>query len=93
MIDYWEHVKAQDLKTTENSAEILDCVGVEAFKSLVQSFGGGFIYIPREDQVLKAVRDREIRRRFQEGQTYAQLCNMFRLCVATVRGIVNDKKE
>lgn len=72
--------------------EIAECIGIEAYRKLVQGFGGSNIYIQKADTILKSERNNEIRRLFN-GKNYKSLAVRFGLSENYIRLIVTHKDK
>ena len=44
--------------------DIVDTIGIDAFKDLVRLVGGSNLYIPNESSIVKAYRNKKIREEF-----------------------------
>ena len=73
----------------EGVVDIVDVIGMDAFKSLVKFAGGSNLYVPNESSLVKGVRNRMIRDSF-DGD-YRRVSRKFGLSTAQVRNIVNYK--
>lgn len=82
-----EHLIKEDLP--EGVVDIVDVIGMDAFKSLVKFAGGSNLYVPNESSLVKGVRNRMIRDSF-DGD-YRKVSRKFGLSTAQVRNIVNYK--
>ena len=69
--------------------DIVDSIGLDAFKELVRLAGGSNLYIPNEASLVKGVRNRMIRDSF-DGD-YRKVSRRFGISTAQVRNIVNYK--
>ena len=67
--------------------DIVDSIGLDAFKELVRLAGGSNLYIPNEASLVKGVRIRMIRDSF-DGD-YRKVSRRFGISTAQVRNIVN----
>lgn len=72
--------------------ELAEIIGIEAYKKLVANYAGSFLYIQKIDSVLKDLRDKEIREKF-DGGNYGSLAREYDLAEATVRDIVAEKRK
>ena len=81
MLDY---LTKEDLP--EGVIDVVDVIGMDAFKSLVKFAGGSSLYIP---SLVKGVRNRMIRDSF-DGD-YRKVSRRFGISTAQVRNIVNYK--
>lgn len=82
-----EHLIKEDLP--EGVVDIVDVIGMDAFKSLVKFSGGSNLYVPNESSLVKGVRNRMIRDSF-DGD-YRKVSRKFGLSNAQIRNIVNYK--
>ena len=73
----------------EGVLEIIDIIGIDAFKDLVRVFGGSNLYIPNEGGLVRNFRNRFIRENF-DGD-YLVFARRFGISEAMVRIIVNGK--
>lgn len=69
--------------------DIVDVIGMDAFKDLVKFAGGSNLYIPNESSLVKGVRNRMIRDSF-DGD-YKKISRKFGISTVQVRNIVNYK--
>lgn len=67
---------------------VAEIVGLEGAVRLAEALGGAPIYIPTHDSVMRASRDRAIRAEFN-GRNYRELAKKHRLCLTSIRGIVD----
>lgn len=71
--------------------ELINVIGLEAYKKLVQHYGGSYIYINKPDTVIRKERDAEIRRKFN-GSNYCQLAQEYQLTENRIRAILKEVK-
>ena len=69
--------------------DIVDSIGIDAFKDLVKFLGGSNLYIPNEGSLIRSVRNRFIRENF-DGD-YMVFARRFGISESMVRIIVNGK--
>ena len=69
--------------------DIVDSIGIDAFKGLVRLAGGSNLYIPNEASLVKSFRNKRIREVF-DGD-YKAISRKFGISEAQVRNIVNSK--
>lgn len=69
--------------------EIAKLIGVENTIILCKNFGGGMIYIPKCDSIVKPARDKKIRFEF-DGMNYKKLAIKYNLSESTIRNIINQ---
>ncbi len=76
---------------SEQQKEIAEIIGIEAYKKLVEHYGGSHIYINKSDTVTRPDRDDEIRKKFN-GSNYRQLVREYNLSEPTIRNILGKNK-
>ena len=69
--------------------DVVEVIGMDAFKSLVKFAGGSNLYIPNEASLVKSFRNKKIRESF-DGD-YKAISRKFGISEAQVRNIVNYK--
>ena len=84
MLDY---LTKDDLP--EGVIDVVDVIGMDAFKSLVKFAGGSNLYIPNESSIVKSFRNKKIRESFNGD--YKAISRKFGISGAQVRNIVNYK--
>ncbi len=85
--------KIESLEQLEDSnKELAKTIGLEAYKKLVQHYGGSYIYINKPDTVVRNERNEEICRKFN-GSNYCQLATEYNLTENRIRSILKQKKE
>ena len=89
MIDIEKIVSSEQL--TGSSKELVKIIGLEAYKKLVQHFGGSYIYINKPDTVIRSERNAEICRKF-DGSNYAKLAMEYNLTENRIRSILRQKQ-
>lgn len=75
---------------SEQQREIAEVIGIEAYRKLVEHYGGSKIYIAKYDTITRPDRNNEIRKKFNGGN-YKQLAREYRLSELTIRRIVDKK--
>lgn len=73
----------------EGVVDVVEVIGMDAFKSLVKLVGGSNLYVPNESSLVKGVRNRMIRDSF-DGD-YKKISRRFGISTVQVRNIVNYK--
>ncbi|MGL5328382.1 MAG: Mor transcription activator family protein [Peptostreptococcaceae bacterium] len=73
----------------EGVMDIVDTIGIDAFKDLVRLAGGSNLYIPNESSIVKSYRNKLIRDSF-DGD-YKSIARKFGISEVQVRNIVNFK--
>ncbi|MBD5101476.1 MAG: hypothetical protein HDT27_02040 [Subdoligranulum sp.] len=87
--DLIELLTLEDL--SGEARELAECIGIEAFHRLLQTYGGtGRMYIPQPDMLLIPLRDRMIREEYNGGNLY-ELCRKWDLGESMVRKIISEK--
>ena len=69
--------------------DLVDTIGIEAFKKLIENYGGSSLYIPNENSILKPIRNRLIKKHFN-GNNYKELAKEFKISEMQVRNIFNN---
>ena len=82
-----EYLTKEDLP--EGVMDIVDTIGIDAFKDLVRLAGGSNLYIPNESSLIKSYRNKKIREDF--GGDYKAISRKFGISEVQVRNIVNFK--
>ena len=72
--------------------ELAETVGLEAYRKLVENYGGMCVYIYKPETILRERRNTEICNEFN-GFNYRELAQKYHLSEKTVREIVSGKKE
>lgn len=83
-----EHLTKEDLP--EGVMDIVDTIGIDAFKDLVRLAGGSSLYIPNESSIIKSFRNKKIREDF-DGD-YKAISRKLGISEVQVRNIVNFKE-
>ena len=81
-MDLLDHVTLESLD--EEPRKIAELVGMDGFKSLVRTFGGTSVYIPKVESLEKEVRDKRIRDEF-DGSNYKELAARYGLTETWIR--------
>ncbi|MDE6832796.1 MAG: DNA-binding protein [Ruminococcus sp.] len=89
MVDMEKIVSTEQL--SGSSKEFADIIGLEAYKKLVQHFGGSYIYVHKPDTLIRDERNAEIRRKFN-GSNYCQLAMEYNLTENRIRSILKKVK-
>ena len=69
--------------------DLVDTIGIEAFKKLIKNYGGSSLYIPNENSILKPIRNRLIKKHFN-GNNYKELAKEYKISEMQVRNIINN---
>ena len=67
--------------------DVVDVIGIDAFKDLVKLAGGSLLYIPNESNLVKPIRNRMIKDEFRGN--YRDISMKYGISEAQVRNIVN----
>lgn len=67
--------------------DIVDVIGIDAFKDLVKLAGGSLVYIPNENNLVKPIRNRRIKEEFKGS--YKDLSMRYGISEIQVRNIIN----
>lgn len=67
--------------------DVVEVIGMDAFKGLVKLAGGSNLYIPNESNLVKPIRNRMIRDEFRGS--YRDISMKYGISEAQVRNIVN----
>ena len=67
--------------------DIVDSIGLDAFKELVRLAGGSNLYIPNESSLVKPIRNRMIRDEFKGS--YKDISMKYGISEIQVRNIIN----
>ena len=69
--------------------DVVDVIGMDAFKGLVKLAGGSLLYIPNESNLVKPIRNRMIRDEFKGS--YRDISRKFGISEVQVRNIINKE--
>mgnify|MGYP002282676942 CR=1 FL=1 len=84
MLDY---LTKDDLP--EGVIDVVDVIGMDAFKDLVKLAGGSLLYIPNESNLVKPIRNRKIRDEFKGS--YRDISMKYAISEVQVRNIINKE--
>lgn len=76
---------------SEDQKNIAECIGIESYYKLTQSYGGSSIYVARPNTIDKQRRNLMIINEFNKGASYKELALKYGLTTIWVRNIVNGK--
>lgn len=77
----------------ETIIELVDLIGAEHTRKLVDTFGGGYIYIPLLETVERVYRNHKIYEEFLSEMSYKKLRNKYKLSEMSLRNIVKAETE
>ena len=69
--------------------DVVDVIGIDAFKGLVKLAGGSLLYIPNESNLVKPIRNRKIRDEFKGS--YRDISMKYAISEVQVRNIINKE--
>ena len=69
--------------------DVVDVIGIDAFKALVKLAGGSLLYIPNESNLVKPIRNRMIRDEFKGS--YRDISMKYGISEVQVRNIISYK--
>lgn len=72
--------------------EIAEVIGLEAYKKLVEHYGGSYIYVTKTETMVRDERNNEIRQKFN-GSNYRELAKEYNLTENRVRAIIRKKSN
>lgn len=76
---------------SEKVEDLIEILGTELFEEVVKVFGGGTIYIPTYNSMIRSRRNRDIAKKFN-GVNAQQLAREYGVSVNHVIRIAKDKK-
>ena len=80
-------IKLEDVP--EGYRDLVDVIGLEAFKNLVRYMGGSVLYVPVESRVTVNARNRLVRSAFKGD--YKSLAAAYNMSEVHVRRIIRNK--
>ncbi len=92
-MSHWDDVSKEDFKD-ETMSLLVEVLGLEATKKIVEIFGGDSVYVPKAESVIRMGRDRRIYKEFKEkGYRYRELASIYNLTTRHVREIIRTQKR
>lgn len=79
-----------DATLTEEQKRVAELVGFETYQSLIEVYGGSYIYIPKPDKFDRVARNEKITSEF-DGYNFHELAIKYGLTDVTIRGIVKEQ--
>lgn len=79
-----EYLTKEDVP--DSLRDVVDVIGIDAFKELVRLTGGTNLYIPNEKSIVKPIRNKIIRDSFKGS--YKELSRQFGISEVQVRNII-----
>ena len=89
-MDVLSQAKYEDM--TEEQKMLIDTIGADCFMDLVRVYGGSYVYIPKNDNIVRSIRNRNIRNDFN-GHNFKELAATYGLTVARIRSIIRETKS
>ena len=89
-MDVLSQAKYEDM--TEEQKMLIDTIGADCFMDLVRVYGGSYVYIPKNDNIVRSIRNRNIRNDFN-GHNFKELAAKYGLTVARIRSIIEETKS
>ena len=89
-MDVLSQAKYEDM--TEEQKMLIDTIGADFFMDLVRVYGGSYVYIPKNDNIVRSIRNRNIRNDFN-GHNFKELAAKYGLTVARIRSIIKETKS
>ena len=89
-MDVLSQAKYEDM--TEEQKMLIDTIGADCFMDLVRVYGGSYVYIPKNDNIVRSIRNRNIRNDFN-GHNFKELAAKYGLTVARIRSIIRETKS
>jgi len=92
-MSHWDDVSKEDFND-ETMSFLVDVIGLDAAKKIIEIFGGESIYVPKAESVIRMVRDRSIYKDFKEkGYHYREIAARYNLTTRHVRVIIKAQKR
>lgn len=88
MDDILQRLKYEDLNPEQQ--DFADLVGLDIFKELVRKCGGTYMYIPKEDNITRPIRNAMIKAEFT-GSNVKELAKKYQLSEVQIRSIISPK--
>ena len=89
-MDVLSQAKYEDM--TEEQKMLIDTIGADCFMDLGRVYGGSYVYIPKNDNIVRSIRNRNIRNDFN-GHNFKELAAKYGLTVARIRSIIKETKS
>lgn len=82
-----DHVTMNDM--TDAQKEFAEVIGVKETLLLCDAYGGGTIYIPKDDEAYnRIVRNPKVKKMYQEGATARMIAKTFGVSLRTIMRIL-----
>lgn len=89
-MDYLDKITLDDLD--EDQCQLAELLTLPVYVTLIRTYGGTYMYIPKPETISKNIRNEIINREF-DGTNYKQLAKRHKLSEVTVRTIVYEKER
>ncbi len=80
------HIDVKNLSDEQRA--VIDCIGMDNYRKLAATFGGGFIYISKPLPIDRESRNEEIIREYNNGNSYKNIARKYQLSEVWVRKII-----
>ncbi len=84
-----ENIASISAQLSDEQAELMNLIGADAYKKLVENYGGCSIYICHPDTLDRLQRNRQIFSEFN-GNNYRELAKKYRLSENAIRNIITE---
>lgn len=75
---------------SEEQRDLVECIGIDAYKNLVKNFSGSNVYIPKTATLIAKRRNRQIYNEFN-GSNIKQLAKSYNLSEIQIRRIIAEE--
>ena len=86
-LEMLEDLTINDLDSDQRT--LAECIGMNAYKKLIENYAGSFVYVRKLDTVTNSVRNANILKEFN-GYNYKALAKKYGLSVVSIRRIINS---
>ena len=77
---------------SDRQREIAEVIGIENYIKLSKRFGGeDSVYIQKYSEIIKSVRNKEIRKKYNDGHNISELAKIYNLSVRYIRKLCHNK--
>lgn len=90
MEDILQRLTYEDL--SQEHQGIADLIGLDVFKTLVRKYGGTYLYIPKEDNITRPIRNTMIKTEFT-GSNIRELAKKYQLSEVQILSIIAPKNR
>ena len=89
-MDVLSQAKYEDM--TEEQKMLIDTIGADCFMDLVRVYGGSYVYIPKNDNIVRSIRNRNIRNDFN-GHNFKELAANSRESPSSCSSVRSSRNE